>query len=122
MDKSQAIYSFWASFGIDAYDANTVPDDASLPYITYNEILASFDSPVTLTATIWYRSNSWVDISRKAEEIARFVSEGYLLPVDETGFLWVTEGTPFAQRRSDSSDSSVRGIYIILNAEFLTAY
>ena len=35
MDKAQALHSFWSGFGLTAYDENTVPDGAQLPYITY---------------------------------------------------------------------------------------
>ena len=31
MDKFQAQQSFWSSFGLTAYDENTVPDDAEYP-------------------------------------------------------------------------------------------
>ena len=34
MTKANAIYNFWNSFGITAYEENTVPEDAIFPYIT----------------------------------------------------------------------------------------
>ena len=43
MDKQQAIHGFWSSFGITAYDENSVPDDAELPYITYNDLHSNMD-------------------------------------------------------------------------------
>ncbi len=121
MDKSQAIYQFWSSFGIPAYDAYSVPDDAQMPYITYEESTASFDQPISLTGMIWYHSESWREISQKADEIAQAVAVGYIAEVD-SGFLYITPGTPFSQRRADESDAGIRGVYIILNAEFLTEH
>ena len=41
MDKYQAINEFWNRFGVMAYDENTVPDDAELPYITYGVNIAA---------------------------------------------------------------------------------
>ena len=35
MTKAAAMYQFWNSFGLTAYEENTVKDDASFPYITY---------------------------------------------------------------------------------------
>mgnify|MGYP007057717663 CR=1 FL=1 len=29
MNKTQALHQFWNSFGIDAYEENSVPDDAN---------------------------------------------------------------------------------------------
>ena len=31
MTKSAAIYQFWSSFGLTAYEENTVPTDADFP-------------------------------------------------------------------------------------------
>jgi hypothetical protein len=39
MNKSQALQSFWESFGIPAYNEYTVPDNAEMPYITYSVII-----------------------------------------------------------------------------------
>ena len=69
MTKGQAIQQFWSSFGLTAYDATSVPDDAPFPYITYSVRTDSLDNVVTDSASLWYRSYSWKDISEKAEEI-----------------------------------------------------
>ena len=75
MDKSQAIDNFWNRFGIPAYDENTVPQDAPLPRITYNVETDSLDNPVGMNASLWYRSRSWKDISKKAEEIGEYITK-----------------------------------------------
>lgn len=118
MDKWQAIQNFWESFGIPAYDEKTVPDDAVMPYITYNAVIDRIDSPVTMTASLWYHSNSWIDISMKAKEISDALIQVKSIPLD-VGFLYITRGTPFAQRMEDENDT-IRRIYIVLMAEFLT--
>lgn len=125
MDKAQAINKYWNSFGIKAYDENTVPQDASFPYITYNTVTDDLDNVIPLHASLWYRSTSWKDISLKEEEIAKSLG-GYgdidnLLKI-EGGYLWMYRGTPFAQRMSDPEDDMIRRIYINVLAEFLTAY
>ena len=124
MDKAQAINSFWNSFGLVAYDENSVPDDAKFPYITYGVTTDSFEKPVNLYGSIWYRDTSWKDISRKSDEIARklYDTKPYLVQLDGGGYLWLTDGVPFARRMADPSDSLIKRIYINLQAEFLTAY
>ena len=37
MTKAAAIYQFWNSFGLTAYEENSVPTDATFPYITYQD-------------------------------------------------------------------------------------
>ena len=67
MDKSQALHEFWSSFGLPAYASETVPDDATLPYITYDVSTDSLDYVINLNASLWYRSMKWEEISKKAE-------------------------------------------------------
>lgn len=125
MIKSEAIQQFWSSFGLKAYDATTVPtgeDAPELPYITYEVQTDSVGTILTLTGSLWYRSPSWRAITEKADEIAERIGYGYYKVEVDGGYLWITKGQPFARRMSDPEDDMIRRIYIILNAEFLTAY
>lgn len=117
MDKWQAIQNFWESFSIPAYDETTVPDDAQMPYITYNAAVDSLDRPTVLTASLWYKTNSWSEISQKADEISDALIQVKTIPLD-VGYLYVTRGQPFAQRMVDEDDT-VRRIYLTLMVEFL---
>lgn len=123
MDKAQALHAFWSQFGLPAYDAATVPDGAAMPYITYSSATDSIDSRLPLNASLWYRSTTWAEIERKAEEIARVIAEnGSYIKDVESGYLWLSKGTPFAQRMREENDSGIRRIYLNITAEYLTAY
>jgi len=123
MDKGQAIQSFWASFGLPAYDSTTVPDDAQMPYITYSVATDSLDNVVNLSASVWYRSTSWADISQKAEEIAKSIIEMQPPTIKfDGGRLYIAKGTPFAQRMTDPSDDVIRRMYLNIQAEYFSAY
>lgn len=119
MDKSQAIHSFWSSFDLPAYDELSVPDDAEMPYITYNNSTGMLDMFLALNGSIWYRSTRWDNISRKSDEIAEYLGGGRTIKTDG-GYLHLNQGSPFAQRMTDL-DPMVRRIYINVSAEFLTA-
>ena len=123
MDKAQALDAFWNSFNIPAYDENSVPEDATFPYITYSEATDSLGNVVTLNASIWDSSTSWATVSLKAEEIAKKIAEygHYTIKID-TGYLWLVKGNPFAQRMSDPNDDNIKRIYLNVLGEFLTAY
>ena len=73
MNKAQALHEFWSGFGLPAYASETVPDTATLPYLTYDVSTDSLDYVVNLNASLWYRSMSWKEISDKAEEIAQYI-------------------------------------------------
>ena len=122
MDKAQAIHEFWSSFDLPAYDESSVPDNAVMPYITYNVVTDGLDSVLPLHGSLWYRTTSWEGISKKAEDIAQALGEnGYLIKKIDDGYVWMQKGRPFAQRMTDE-DEQVRRIYINVTAEFLTAY
>ena len=123
MDKWQALQSFWAGYGIPAYDENSVFSGASaptMPYITYEAATGSIDSDTLLSASLWYRSTSWAQISQKADEIADEIGTGGKIVPYDGGALWVKRGQPFAQRMSEPSDDAVRRIYLNIQIEFLS--
>lgn len=119
MDKWQGLHSFWSGFEIPAYDEASVPDEATMPYITYTAAVDSLDSAVALSANLWYRSTSWEEISKKADEIYQTVQNGGVRVPLDAGYLWVVAGSPFAQRVTEEVDT-VKHIYIALVGEFQT--
>jgi hypothetical protein len=124
MDKEQALHKFWSSFGLTAYDENTVPDDALTinkgKYLTYNVAAASLDEPTPLYANLWYKSSSWAEITAKANEIAGKISLVGSFTDYDGGTLWITRGRPFSQRMPDDDDT-IRRIYVNVTAEFISA-
>ena len=121
MTKAAAIYQFWSSFGLTAYEENTVPDDATFPYITYQLVTDSFDREVQVTASLWYRSESWTAINAKTEEISQKISRGGKIISCDGGAIWLKRGQPFAQNMGDESDDLIKRKYLNITAEFITA-
>ena len=123
MDKAQALHQFWSSFGLTAIDEYSAYDSTiDLPsnYIAYEVQTSNFGDSVALTASLWYRSTSWAEISQKADEIAEYIGwGGKIIPIDH-GYMWIKLGTPFAQRMSDEDDS-IRRIYMNISVDFLSA-
>ena len=121
MTKAAAIYQFWNSFGLTAYEENSVPDDADFPYITYQLVTDSFGREIPLTASIWYRSESWTAINAKTEEISQKISRGGKIIPCDSGAIWLKRGQPFAQSMGDESDDLIKRKYLNVTAEFMTA-
>ena len=120
MTKAAAIYQFWSSFGLTAYEENTVPTDAAFPYVTYQLVTDSFDSEAPATASLWYRGESWTAINAKTEEISRKISRGGKIIACDDGAIWIKRGQPFAQNMSDESDDLIKRKYINITSEYLT--
>ena len=117
MDKEQAIYHFWKSFDWNAYDETTVPEDAQFPYITYATMTDSIGYKLTLTASLWDRGTSWERLAEKVKQISQSIT-GDPIRING-GYLWVTKGSPFAQRMGDDSDDMIRRVLLMIQAEFL---
>ena len=121
MTKAAAIYQFWNIFGLTAYEENTVPDDATFPYITYQLVTDYFDSEVPVTASLWYRSESWAAINSKTEEISSHIGLGGKIIKCDGGRIWIKRAQPFAQNMGDESHDLMKRKYLNLTFEFLTA-
>lgn len=121
MNKAAAIHQFWSGFGLTAYEENTVPSDAVFPYITYQLVTDAFDTDVAMTASLWYRGESWVDINAKEREISAYIGIGGVIIKRSDGRIWLKKGTPFAQNMGDESDNLIKRKYLNITAEFLTA-
>ena len=129
MTKAAAIYKFWNSFGIKAYEENTVidadeggnPVEPTFPYITYQIVTDSFDREVAATASLWYRSESWSAINAKTEEISAHIGLGGKIIKCDGGRIWIKRGQPFAQNMGDESDDLIKRKYLNLTFEFFTA-
>ena len=125
MTKMQALNSFFSSFGIPAYEENSIYSEKvapQMPYITYNVVTDSFGGgEVTLSCSIWYRSPSWKEIEEKADEMSVVIGYGGKTIPADGGYIWLKRGSPFAQSMEDPSDDLVKRKYISIMAEYLTA-
>lgn len=129
MDKIQALDAFWNGFGIPAYDENSVPEYVTdgegnqtklePPYITYEIANDEFGSSIMLTASLWYRSSSWADITLKEQQIAEFIGRGGRMIAFDGGSFWLQKRSPWAQRMAEAGDDMIRRIVLSYTIEFL---
>ena len=119
MNKDTALHNFWASFGLKAYEETHVEDDAQLPYITHEGAVDNFGNEIAQSASLWYRSTTWADITAKRDEIAERITRGGVYVHYDGGALLIRMGNPFAQRMADPNDDMVRRILINYTVEYL---
>ena len=112
--------AFWGSFGVPAYDENTVPDEhetPTFPYITFSVAVGDFNNSAAMTASVYDKSMSWEKAQRIAYLIAsKLDNGGVILPCG----LWLKKGSPFMQRMNDGN-KDIRRIVINVTGEFLKA-
>lgn len=127
MIKEAALHQFWSSFGLKAYDENTVIDSLTNkaptpPYIVYDVATDNINAPVYLNGTVIYRpeNKSWLAVTEKVHEIESYIGRtGVFVPCDG-GALWIHRGNPFAQRIKDNEDETVRKILLNIIVEYIT--
>lgn len=119
MDKYHALHQFWSQFGVEAYDENTIPDDAALPYITYSVSVGSFDYPTAISASIYDRSTKWTSVTQIADRVGAVLKNGGQYINYDGGAFWIRMGSPWMQRLSDNSNEDIRRIVLNLEIEYV---
>lgn len=118
MTAEQAIHSFWSSFNLTAYDENSVPDDAVLPYITYSLSVDTFNNTILNTINIWYRSTSWINVTNKAKEIINTITDGGISIPTDKGIIRMNLGNPIYNRMGDEN-KNIKRIRINIETEYI---
>lgn len=120
MTKEARMHSFWSSFGLTAYEENSVPTEASFPYLTYQLVVDSFDNEVSMTASLWDNSTSWAYLTVKSNEIAQTIGRGGIILNCDGGSIWIKKGVPFIQNMSDPSNTNIKRKLINITVEYWT--
>ena len=89
MDRWESQYQFWASFGVPAYEENSVPDEAevSYPYITFPRVLGGFGGRTNVTPSIYDKSFSWERADALANAVYNALENGGALKYHVTCLL-----------------------------------
>lgn len=119
MDKLQALYNFWAGFGIPAYEQNAIPSDAQFPYITYEAAVSDFGNDVPLTGNVWYKGTSWVNATQKQAEIGQKIGRGGIMIPYDGGAMWIRKASTFAQPMGDEENDLIKRYVLQVVIEFM---
>lgn len=118
-NKYQALHNFYSSFGVSAYEENSVPETAKLPYITYEVITSEFGGEnIALSCQIYDKSNSLTRLNQLTEQLSERLRGGFKLICDD-GYIMLYRGEPFAQTRP-TGDETVKAKYINISADYIT--
>ena len=120
MTKGAALQAFFGGI-MTAYAASAVPDDATLPYLTYDLITSAWgDGEVGLTVNMWFRTTSEKEPNAAVDKLSKAIGLGGVqLPCDD-GIIWLKRGSPWAQSLTDETDKTIKRRYINVTAEYLT--
>lgn len=113
-DIMAALYMFWSQFGVPAYLRDCVPDDAVLPYITYEAAKSNSLNSSIITAFNWHNREPAgnKDRSELADKIANAILvSGVRLNLENGGFVVIQRNpVDFQTTYQDPSDTDVIAI------------
>lgn len=119
-DRKQALYNFWSSFGLPAYEETSVPEGAKMPYITYEASVGGFDAVLSLSASIWDRTTGGTAlIDSKADEIEQYIKAMGCPKIRGGRFRAYTDGV-FSQTMGDPEDRLIKRNILTVYFEFMT--
>lgn len=125
MTKYAAIQAFFEGFGLPVFPEASVPTSGDempqFPYLTYSANTDSDVNSTTVTASLWYRTESWAGINAKTDEISGAVSQGVVLNCDDGGII-IRKGTPFAQPMGDNVDNMIKRKILMFDVLFATTH
>lgn len=124
--KAAALYEFFSQF-LTAYEENSVYDmdePPAMPYLTYQLTTGAFDPNTNgtgLSVNLWYRSESWVTINAKTEEISRTVGRSGKVLTCNGGYILIRRNdSNFAQSMGEGADDKVKRKYLSFTIEYFT--
>ena len=114
MTKIEALNKFFSSFGIPAYEENSVYAMAkppAFPYLTYEIKTDSFgEFDTNISFSLWYRSLSWVSADAKSAEISAAIGKVGKFVDYDGGSALIMRSSPWAQYMGDDSDDAIKRI------------
>lgn len=120
-ETARALYTFFSGFGIPAYVTDNIPDNVTMPYITYDLVEPVPLTRATFNASVWYRDTSFDQISAKVDEIKAAIDSGVSLQAGNGAVhIFRERGGAFCQMRNDPNRETKRAylsMIIIANTD-----
>lgn len=119
MTKTQALYQFYSSLGMQAYPVDGVPDDVVFPWLTYENTLGNFGEATAIALHLYFYTKSESIPNMKVEEIFQRIGKGGINIAYDDGMIWIRKGSPFSNSPADQNDPNIKHRVINLMLEFL---
>ena len=120
MTKWAALQSFFDGI-MTSYAAAAVPENATLPYLTYELITSAWNGgEVGLTVNMWFRTTSEKEPNAAVDRLSNAIGLGGVFLHCDGGVIWLKRGSPWAQSLTDATDKTIKRRYINVTAEYLT--
>jgi len=105
LNTAATLKSFFGGFGLPAYTLQSVPEQVTLPYITYPLVEPEWNDSASGYCQIWYPKNRLGELLAKADQIVAAIGEMKQFE-QPGGYLVIYPETPLVQILSDEYSQS----------------
>lgn len=107
----EALKTFFSGFGLPAYLSGNIPDNVTMPYITYDLVEPEPLASAQINASVWYRSTGTTEVALKADEIKAAIGNGLDIQTESGVIHLFRDGrVPFCQIMNDPNRETKRGL------------
>lgn len=117
LDKWSAQKMYWSSFGLPAYEENTVPDDAVMPYLTYQAVNGQLGGVPNASANLYYKGTSWTRIMQEVNQMEKAIDRQIFI---EGGIMKVRKPLQHFAQPQPETVKNVRRMLLTVEIEFMT--
>lgn len=117
MNQAQGLYSWFSGFDMPTYPAQSVPDDAILPYTTYTPVFGDFGVPVSITVNCWAHTESEIVVFNMLKAVVDRVKASPIYVYDGGAIRFSVDGNWGQDVTTDIVGLKVKTMN--LTAEFL---
>lgn len=105
INTAATLKTFFSGFDLPAYTLESVPDEVTLPYITYPLYEPEWDEQTSFYVQVWYPKNQLAKLLAKADQITAAIGEGVKFS-QPGGFVVIYPSTPLIQILTDEETQS----------------
>ena len=116
-NTAATLKAFFSSFDLPAYTLESVPDEVTLPYISYQLVEPEWNEQINTYCQVWYPKNSLSDLLTKADQVLAAIGQMKKF-TQPGGYLVIYPATPLMQILTDEETQSAY-INLIVNAYHL---
>lgn len=117
LDKWSVQKVYWSSFGLPAYEENTVPDDAVMPYLTYQAVNGQLGGVPNASANLYYKGTSWAKIMQEVDHMEKFIDRQMFF---DGGIMKVRKPLQNFAQPMPEAVKNVRRMLLTVEVEFLS--
>lgn len=112
LDQASLLYEFFSDI-CPSYLQNTVPDSATLPYLTYTLDNVDWQDSNLIQVKIYNKEQGVKNTLTLAQKLSDKIGEGITINKNGT-YIYMRKGSPFLQFMVEDEEKFVKSVYSVI--------